>query len=685
MPTESDPINFACPGCAAVLETAASKAGAIIKCPECGTPMEVPGPEPSASAAGGSPSKIIRRSSGSKITRRSGQTLSTRGGKARVSSPGSVATPPGKKKPAKKPVGLIVALLLLAVGLAGGGWWMWTRAGSGGGELSLVRAVTQGGGGRSVTPNAPLAAQAAPPRANRWNPEARANVTAFQWGGSGRDQVVDMVARQNGNMVLLGVFANRDAIPRGARHHTLLDDQGGNNFAYLAEVSADGGELLWVSTFGGELFEPRTMALAPDGSIAIGGRALDRMVGHRGVEGDFSGRRSVLGLVSSDGSRLLWMREGGPNQNAIEGIAVDAIGRVLVAAGGRGQGQRAYVLRYEADGTPSTLALAALGGNERWAINFDVRDPEFREPGQIGAFYAKGYEGDGYDYDGPQGPWGPVRWRMHGIRQGGSLVVLPDGDFIVAGTLQYDFREGRNRWFPAFDLIMARYNSDGELLWSTNLYEEGDSVHTPDQKDHHLIYNPVNGDVYILAIQHGSNIYRFKGELLGDTGNLMIGWVGRVDAATGALKAGWYWQSNRNGQYTERGSPRSPPHPQLSGNRPKRLAVDGEGRIYLAGQGSPRMFTTPNAWRDWPSEQGGGGNPALVVLSPELDRYLYATTLRGQGGDNGRGNAVIVNDHGVWVAGDNGTRNFSTGNVPGWSNPQLVGDRDAFLVNFRFH
>ena len=578
-------------------------------------------------------------------------------------------------------------VLFLLISFGGAGWYALTQgngpAATGGGAF-LARAA---GGEHSMRTNAPLGPQSIPPNATGWQLNNRANISAFQWGGPGQEEIFDMVARQNGNMILSGMLPSMDSIPTAARQqHRLLDDRGTQNFGFLAEISADGTELLWISTFGGDLIRPEVLALSPDGSIAVGGHALNRARNHPGIQGDFDGSSSILGRISADGSEVLWMREGGPNQNTVRGLAVDQDGRVYFTSGGRERGMRAYVIRLNPDGSPSSFAKSALGGNEFWAINFDVRTPEFKVPGQIGDFYAKGV-GQPYAYDGPQG-WGAVQWWLHGIREGGHIAFLPNGDFVVTGSLQYDFVKGRDRRFPAFDLIMARYNQDGELLWSTNLYQEGDSVHTPDQIDQHLIYNPANGDLYVAAIQHGSNHYRLKGELLGATGNLMIGWIGQVDPENGTLKNGWYWQSNRNGQYTPQGSPQSPPHPQLSGNRPLRLTSDSEGRIYMTGTGSARMFTTDHAWKSWPDSQVGGTSPGIVILSPNLDRYVYASTLRGDdersGTTNADARAVIVNEHGVWVAGENGTRNFPAGPQPPWANPTPAGERDISLVNFQF-
>ncbi|MCC5848462.1 MAG: hypothetical protein JJU29_10230 [Verrucomicrobia bacterium] len=684
MTTESEPISFACPECNAVLEAQPHAAGRIIECPECGAGMEVPQPEVSPETGNVSGRKVIKRSKSQ--LRRSGASPSQAG---RRSGPSPSITPTGIRKPQKSPMGKIVVILLLLLGSAGG-YYYYTNQQNGeggrfGGLLARNTGGSGGGGGRRLRAGGPMGPQTQPPSANRWNVNERANVTAYQWGGSGNDRPAHMVARANGNMVIVGTLASRDAIPSAAgQRHTLFDDQGDEHFGFVAEISADGQNILWHSTFGGNIIRPTTVALSPEGDILIGGQILERGRGHRDIEGDFSGRQAGIGRIAADGSRVLWMREGGPNQNHVTSIATDEQGRIYYTAGGRGQGQTAYVLRLKPDGTSSNFPRGNADGSEVWGLYFDVRHETFKAEGQIGAFYAKGTQGAGYDYDGPDGPWGPVRFFLHGIREGGQIVFLPDGDFVVTGTLQYDFREGSNRRFPAFDLIMARYTQEGRLVWSTNLYREGDSIHTPDQKSRHLVYNPHNGDLYVLAVQHGSNIYRFVGELLGDTGNLMITWIGRVDAENGNLKAGWYWQNNRNGQYNDRGSPRSPPHPRLAGNSPGSLAVDDQGRIYMAGSAGAQAFTTPTAWKDWPSAQTGGGNPALVILSPELDRIHYATMIRGENHDNGGGEAVIVNDHGVWVTGNNGTRGFPAGNAPDWSNAQPAGDRDLFMVNFRF-
>ncbi|MCH8474488.1 MAG: hypothetical protein LAT55_04585 [Opitutales bacterium] len=716
--TPSETFEIQCPHCGALLEGTPELLNENVECPECGKEFVVtkpestsPGPtgdseaetqppvtdaeEQAGEAASPPPATGMRLSSGgtggSSLRIGGGPRTSgsgpKKGGKLPSGPPSKKSDAAARTKPAKekkdKPVTsggkkwkvLASLLVLLGLGLGATYYFGWADA-------VLPQGVSRTAG---ALPETAEGQQTNPPPASHWDPSEATSVTAFHWGREGARQVTDTVARGNGNLLITGSLDDLSAIPESvSAPNELLSSDADGEKGFLMEVSADGREILWFSYFGGNLIRPTRLAIAADGTIAIGGRALGDLGGHPQVDGDFQRRQSAVGRISADGSELFWMAEGGPNSTEVTGLAVDQDGRIYITAGGRAQGNMAYVLRFNPDGSRSNFARAHDEGGENWAINFDVRTDNFKAPGQIGEFYAKGTEGAGYDYDGEDGPWGKVRFYLHGIREGGQIAFLPNGDFIVTGTLQYDFREGENRRFPAFDAIVARYNQDGQLIWSTNLYQPGDSVHTPDQKPRSLVYNPVNGDLYAAIVQHGSNIYRFKGDLRGDTGNLMITWVGRISPDDGALKDGWYWMNNRHDKYNDQGLPQSPPHPRLSGNNIGKLGLDGEGRIYLTGNAGASAWTSPQAWRDWPSEQSGGGNPALIVLSPDLARKEYVTMIRGDEYNNGAAGPVALNQHGVWVSGNNGTSGFTTGETPPWAASETAEGRQFFLARFQF-
>jgi hypothetical protein len=579
-----------------------------------------------------------------------------------------------------------MVILLLLLGGGGGAWWYINQNGSKpGGVLASVTAAVSGGtsGGASVVPNSSAGPQALA-NAKGWNTEGQAKVNAWQFGGMGdeTDAINDMAARGDGRIVMVGVLHDRNALPKANKIHNLVDSASGSEYGFVAELSADGSTMNWFSIFGGDIVYPNCVAIGPDGSIAIGGKKRARTKQKSTLpDQQFKGRDSVILKVSADGSRLEWMGEGGPNQAMVNDIQVDDKGRIVWAAGTIARGSAAYIMRKNADGSPSEFPAQPNGRG--WAIDFDVRGGQFLEEGQIGAFYELDKASpDGYDYDGPGG-WGPTWFKLFGIRQGGYLTLMPNGDIVASGTLQYDFKVKGTRSFPAFDTIVARWTSDGDLIWSTNLYQEGDGVHTPDQKDKDIIYNPVNGDLYVLVGQHGSNVYRFKGKLYGDTGNLFISWIGQVDAETGKLKEGWYWQNSRNTGYSKNGIPQSPPYPKLAGNDAEQLGVDSQGNIYFAGNSGAKAFSTPNAWKPWPQSESGNGNASLTVLSPDLKTIKYATQIMGSEHGKSRAGALVVTSAGVWVGGHNASRDFVNSQAP-WSSTTVSGKADAALARFQF-
>jgi hypothetical protein len=631
-------------------------AGQTVECPQCGQSLRLPD-------APATP--VIRRAPAAKgPLRRTGRTSPT--------------SPTHKSKPKKRDPRPLVFLLLLLLA-AGGGWFWWHRR-------APAPAAAQGPQAPAAPGALVLASAAGParPAAAAATEVQAARVTAFQWGGVGKDSTADLAARGDGRLVLTGLIADRSSIPAAAKTvHDLIDRNGTGPFAFVAELSADGQDLNWFSVFGGGLIEPKRLALGPDGSIAVGGKALDRLKAMKmpGL-GEFTGQNAVVAKIAADGSKVEWMRAGAPNQSDVTGIAVDAQGRVAWTAGTLGAQQGAYVMRRAADGGEAPFTAR---GDRSWCIDLHHNTEDLLAPGQFWAFYRKSREAPDqyYDYDGPSG-WAGVRYSVHGMRQGGQVIVLPDGDYVVSATMQYDFQLKGDKRYPAFDLFLARYSGEGALRWSTNLYQPNDSVHVPDQKAADLAYNPVNGDVYVLAMQHGSNVYRFKGDLYGDTGNLMIRWIGQVDAATGNVKAGRYFMDSYQGKYDAAGRPQAPPYPKLAGNSLNRVAVDGAGRILVAGNAGAKAWTSPQAWKAWPNEQSGGGNAALYVLSPGLDAIPYASMILGSQGGQASAEGLAVTDAGVWVAGHNRGPGFATPDRPAWSLPEPAGESDIALARFRF-
>lgn len=591
---------------------------------------------------------------------------------------------------------MVAVICLLLQGGMGNGGFLW--AGEAGG-VSESQAAASARISLLATPQVAASGGAVLPIGNgtrsglaggEWDVTKSATVKAARWGKGG-ESVRDMVALPDGSLLVTGLIQGEGGIPSARRVHRLSTGAIGENSMFVGKLADDLSTWEWFSILPANVLVPERMAAGPDLSIYVGGQVpaesppIASLPEVMEDAANFSRRRRVALLrIAPDGSRLMWARAGGPNQVSVRGMDVDAQGRVYWGADPVGQGRASYVMRVNPDG--SIAPFTDILGESSWALYLVQGDKQLLQDGQVLTFYKKGESGAGYDYDGPDGPWGPVRFSDICFRHGGDIVCLPDGDILVSASIFYHFREGANRRFPAFDYFLARYSSEGKLRWSTNLYQEGDSVHTPDQKPLDMVYDPERDLVYTLVKQHGSNIYRFKGELLGDTGNLMITWLGQVDASTGTLRKGWYFQNNRTGKFTEAGSPLSPPHPRLAGNDLKRVRIDGQGRVYLAGWTGAQMWTSPNAYQAFPESQSGGGQPAFVVLDSEL-RYQYATVVgntRFGGGVQGRFHALAITPQGVVMGGDFQGAGFTVSGNPDWAADGDGDAHNASLVRFRW-
>ncbi len=526
------------------------------------------------------------------------------------------------------------------------------------------------------------------------------NLVGGSFAAGEGSEIRDLAARPDGSVVACGTLGADAAIPKANAVHLLLSgDRSAGLRGFAAQFSANLEGLDWIAVFPADCIEPARIALSADGSIALGGKHLGGLAALDAKQEKWGKTDGALAKLSKDGSQVRWVSPAGPNQGAVTGIDVDSKGRVYFAADSKVRQAANYLLRKNGE----------TGANEPWdktgwCVYLHTNQEALKAPGQFLAYYDKARkqseDGFGFDYDGAEG-WGPVQFSLQGFRIGGQVRVLPDGDVVVSSCLQYDFRTNqrvapkpappkpkseldslldggakkpkpalevdkpeklatpkketgpirKGKSFPAFDYFLARYSPDGELRWSTNLYQPGDSVHTPDQKPLDLAYDAKSDRIYVLAEQHGSNLYRFMGELNGDTGNLMIGWLGKVNAADGKLEAGWYFQNNRHGNFGPNGIPKSPPYPKLAGNRLRRARVTADGAIFLAGSGAAQTWTTPNALQSWPKDQHGGGNGALLELAENLSSVRYATCLFSDAEGGFAPNGLAVTVEGVILAG----------------------------------
>ncbi|MFP4104921.1 MAG: hypothetical protein ACLFVU_02430 [Phycisphaerae bacterium] len=520
---------------------------------------------------------------------------------------------------------------------------------------------------------------------------AKPTVQAIVFGGSEDDQITHMDRTADGSLVVCGILGSADATPRGVQPNRLLtgSHDSGTDFGFVGKLSDDLQKWDWFSVFPAEAIRPSRVLVCSDGDVVVGGSKLGNLPQIATNVADWGKSDGALLRLRSDGKKVEWINRAGPNQTHITGLAEDKTGRIYWTAGTRGKGMAAYLLRVNADGSESEWSYDKSAG---WSVSLHHNDGQLLQEGEYYWYYRRGWDEDdkdGYfDYDG-EGGWAPVKFWVHGVRQGGQVLVLPDGDIVVTGSMFYGFQVKGKKGYPAFDLFMARYDQTGKLKWSTNCYREGDSIHTPDQKPNALAYDPATDTLYVCAWQHGSNQYRFKGKLVGDTGNLSINWVGKVAAKTGRLDTGWYWQNSYKGDYGENGIPQG--WPKLAGNNVGELAVDASSRVHIAGKTGARMWTTDNAYQPWPEFNGGGGFAAAVVLGPKLNDVKYAGTYRGTEENDDRAiigsgmfNGLELSRGAVYHAGWTSSPGTPNGTQPSWANKRLAGKKDCLIVKTSF-
>ncbi|MBC8869042.1 MAG: serine/threonine protein kinase [Planctomycetes bacterium] len=528
----------------------------------------------------------------------------------------------------------------------------------------------------------PPVAPAGPPT-KAWDVNQPAEATIIQFGGPDlykmTDEITDICGLSDGSVLVCGSIESAEAIPKGVPVYRLLGDTHGPAMGFVARISADLQHVAWVARFATNTFKPTHVAAGLDGSIFLGGQVLARFFEENPSLNEADWRSINIGTaivkLSGDGSQLMWIGRGGPNQVRVSGLFVDQQNRSNWAATLRDENQHGGVYRHTVDGSAWDSWTARPEPNgDRILLHTSTED--LNRPGQYWHFYRQG-ESQPFDFDG-QGPAGAVRVRVRDIQPLGGLCALPGGDLVVCGIGFFDFRSGDSQASP-WDVFLARYSGDGELRWSTNLYQPGDSLHFRHQVGKAVHFDAATGDVIVLATQHGSDYYRLMGDIPGNIGPNQISWIGRVDVSTGKTIAGRYFSSPCQGS------------PYLSTNELHCVATDAGGQVYVAGFSCRSPVTTLNAFQSWPERQDAGTHAVLLVLDADLRETPYSTILRGAQLDDG-GAAVgrvhittlEVTDHGVYVAGRSEAGGFPAGKQPAWANADVAGRGDCFVARFCF-
>lgn len=230
-------------------------------------------------------------------------------------------------------------------------------------------------------------------------------------GGSGLDEVSDVIRTRDGGFLLVGASTSADGdVPY---NHGRFD-------AWVVRLSGS-GEVIWSKTFGGKGDDRLYTALeTSDGRFLIGGESGS-------MDGDmrssrYGGLDSWIAKIDVNGS-LVWERHYGGNRN-------EKVNKLFEPAPGN------FIAIHSSDSYDGNLKLS-LGAKDVWITGLnDFGEIQWQE--QIG-----GEEND----------------EMH------DALLLPDGDLVMAGTTfstsGYILKQA-----GLGDFWLVRLGADRKMKWS---------------------------------------------------------------------------------------------------------------------------------------------------------------------------------------------------------------------------
>ncbi|MFP3939143.1 MAG: SBBP repeat-containing protein [Thermoanaerobaculia bacterium] len=278
----------------------------------------------------------------------------------------------------------------------------------------------------------------------------------------------------------------------------------------------------------------------------------------------------------------------------------------------------------------ATLALLALAG-AGWVAALSRPGPE--PPEVVFATYVGGCRG----YQGLQ-----------------DVAVGRNGEVWAVGSIPWDCDEGPS------DALLVRFSPDGELLSRTTV-----GGHLEDEAKGIAVDRA--GAVHVVGATGSSRCCRpfpVANPVQGDSAGGTDAFVARLDLSGKLILHSTF----------------------LGGSGPDRavdVAVDREGRIYVAGTTASPDFPGPGGGSPAAAGPGGGEDAFLAVLDMRRRELVSAVVFGGSGDDTAA--RLALTDDGVYVVGTTASRDFP---VPGEGGAAAVqeeyggGASDAFVARF---
>jgi hypothetical protein len=402
-----------------------------------------------------------------------------------------------------------------------------------------------------------------------------------------------MAPAADGTVLIVGSLAGSSDAPIPA-----VTPAGPGGTAFVARISSDLRQMQKLLLLPPEFQSARCLDAAPDGTVV--------------VAGEKNGGDLVVARLSPELDKILWTKPVTGDRAVSVSVAPDNTVVVCPA-------EKPFVSRIAADGSK----LIPFGNKETFRT--DAGNPDIVKAWWDGCGYAAaGYKGATYHRGGS-----------------GGVQALKDGTFVLFTTNFVRLPNGQ----PDFDPMLLKFDRDGRILWCSNLLDGLPAE--SDQKNPFLAVDRHTGDLLLAETQHGHfphNLVSTPGAYLTPdawfTGDIMIGWIARVDPDTGKPKAATFYFPEMQ-------------VPVVAGKRranslfPKAPDADADGNIYLTGNTATKLATTLHAFQ--PESLGGSG--FVTVFNKDLSRLIYSSLITSKG-FNFTGRSIVATPAGPAVIAD---------------------------------
>jgi hypothetical protein len=437
------------------------------------------------------------------------------------------------------------------------------------------------------------------------------------FGGRDWEHARDVAVDAQGNIYVVGGAASADfPTTPGVYSRTFHADKSqdfGPCDVFVVKFAPDGW-LLWSTLIGGPGYDRAYgVEIDKDGLVCLAGRAGPGFPMKNAFQPDFNGvdngsygmqNAFVLKLLP-DGSDLVWSSYVGVS-TLCRDIAVDPNGDVYVPGG-----------RWNTTTTPPV----------EWYANAFQKTPNADE--ECGAIKIKG--------DGSRVLWATWLGGSAQDNAAASIRIGPDGKvFIGSSTFSEDFPTTEGAFDRTYngqaDFFVACLTPDGsKLVYSTYLGGDGNEWIST-----HNLAVDAQGNAYVAVPTGSTNYPVTRGAFQRTRGGGSTDWAISKLSPTGALLAstlvGGNGDENADGVY-----------------------VDPAGNVFVTGETKSTDFpVTAGAYQ---AQNGGGSDVAIILLSADFSKLLYATYLGGPANDNGR-SGFLGSDGSFYVVG--------ASDGPGW-------------------